>query len=85
MVLSGLALLLLDVHESCAFMLQIRGYFVIVKLAALGFLSRLEPAQASWLLAILLVVSVLSSHAPSGVRYAVPLGAGRFHGARTKG
>jgi hypothetical protein len=84
-VLSGLLLLLLDVHESCVFLLQIRGYFVIFKLAALGFLYRLEPVPASWLLVVLLVVSVVSSHAPSAIRYAAPLGSRRFRGARTKG
>ncbi|NIM00593.1 MAG: hypothetical protein GTN89_06945 [Acidobacteria bacterium] len=80
-----IALLLLDLHESCVFLLQVRGYLVILKIAVLGLVPRLDPTVAAWVLGVLVVVSVLSSHAPSRVRYAVPIGGSAFRGARTKG
>ncbi len=81
---SGLLLLLLDLYESAAFLLQIRGVVVLGKLALLVALPWLG-AWRSWLLAALVVVSVLSSHAPSRVRYFMVVGGGRIRGARTKG
>jgi len=83
--LTAAALLFLDLHESGVFLMQVRGYLVIAKLVALGLLPRLDPAAAVWLLGALMFVSVLSSHAPSRVRYHVPLGGAHFHGGRTKG
>jgi hypothetical protein len=82
---SGIAILLLDLHESGVFLLQLRGWFVIVKLGGVAVVPRIDSSAATWLLCGLLVGSVLSSHASSGVRYFIPLGRGRFRGARTKG
>jgi hypothetical protein len=86
-VTTGTALLLLDLHESGAFLLQVRGVVVLLKVAALCALlglPALEPA-AGWILVALVVLSVVFSHAPSGVRYRVLWFADRVNEARTKG
>jgi len=79
---SGSAILLLDLHESGAFLLQFRGAVVLAKLALVALLPLLAPHEA-WVLAALVVVSVVSSHAPAKLRYRVL--AGRVTGAETKG
>ncbi len=84
-LISGAAILLLDLHETGIFLLQMRGWFVVAKLAAVALVPRIEPTAAAWLLGALVVGSVVSSHAPSRVRYFIPFGGGRFTGATTKG
>jgi hypothetical protein len=81
---SGALILLLDLHESGVFLLQVRGFVVIGKIALLAALP-LFGARAGWILAALVVASVLSSHAPSTIRYFVTFGKDRFKGAKTKG
>ena len=56
---------------------------MLLKLTLLALLPVL-PAQGL-VLAGILVASVISSHASSGVRYYLLLGRGRIRGARTKG
>jgi hypothetical protein len=81
---SGVAMLLVDLHESGAFLLQVRGLVVLVKIVLLGLLPLGGPAQG-WILAGLVVFSVLSSHASSRVRYQIVFARGRVKGAETKG
>lgn len=81
---SGCAILLLDLYESCAFVLQVRGLVLLVKLAGVAVLTILPGGQAV-LLAALLLLSVVSSHAPSKVRYHLLFGRGRVRGARSPG
>jgi len=81
---SGLALLLLDLHESAVFVLQVRGLVVATKLALLAALPAFGSG-AKWVLAALLVVSVVSSHAPGRVRYRLWWGKGRFRATDSKG
>ena len=83
-IVSGLILLALDLHESAAFLLQLRGLVVLVKLGVLATLP-LYGAGAPWVLGALVVLSVLSSHASSKVRYRVLVGSGRIKGAETSG
>jgi len=82
---SGAAILLIDLHESGAFLLQLRGWFVVAKLGGVALVPRIEPDAATWLLGGILVASVISSHAASRLRYFIPLGGARVRGARTKG
>ena len=82
-VLSGLLLFAADLYESAAFLLQVRGAIVLLKLALLALLPVL-PAPG-WVLAGILSFSVISSHAPSAVRYRMLFGRGRIRGAETKG
>ncbi len=81
---SGLLIFLLDLHESGAFLLQIRGAVVLGKLALLAALPWFGTWRP-WLLGALVVISVLSSHAPSRVRYYMVIGGGKIPGARSKG
>jgi hypothetical protein len=81
---SGAALLLLDLHESAVFAFQVRGLVVASKLVLLAALPAFGNG-AKWVLAALLVVSVLSSHAPGRVRYQLWWGQGRLRATDSKG
>jgi hypothetical protein len=83
-VASGAMILLLDLHESGAFLLQVRGLVVLAKLGVLVALPHLG-AYAGWVLAGVMLVSVVSSHASSKVRYFVVLRGSGIRGAKTKG
>ncbi len=82
-VASGSLMLLLDLHETAAFLLQVRGLVVTAKILSLGLLHLLSDAQAVGLLGAVIVVSVLSSHAPGSIRHRVVVGTVR--GAETSG
>ncbi|HJP02245.1 MAG TPA: hypothetical protein QF764_10795 [Planctomycetota bacterium] len=86
-VASGAALLLLDLHESGVFLLQVRGVIVLLKIGALCALLALPAleAAAAGIMVTIVLLSVVFSHAPSNVRYRVLLFADRVSGARTKG
>jgi hypothetical protein len=83
-LLTGLALVALDSFESCAFWLQVRGVVVLGKLVLLGALPWLPAGQAP-ALAALVVVSVLSSHAPARMRYFLLVGRGRVTASDSRG
>jgi len=83
-LLTGVLLLLLDLHESAAFLLQVRGLIVILKLALVGVLPWLG-SYGTWALAAIVLVSVVSSHAPGRVRYFLLVGGSRITGGRSKG
>jgi hypothetical protein len=81
---SGASMLLVDLFESGAFLLQIRGVVVMTKLILLACISSFGSA-AVWVLAGVGFFSVISSHASSTVRYFMVWGRGRIKGAETKG
>jgi len=81
---SGGLLLLLDLHESGAFFVQVRGVVVLAKIALLAALPCLAGYEA-WIAGVLMAVSVISSHAPSRVRYRVLVGRGRIKGSESMG
>ena len=81
-VASGAAILAIDLHETAAFLCQVRGLVLVAKIAALGTLHLLGD-HAIWLLAGLVLLSVLSSHAPGAIRHRVVFGSVR--GAETHG
>ncbi len=83
-IASGALILLLDLYESAVFLLQVRGLVVIGKIGLLLALPLFER-HAAWVLAALVVVSVVFSHAPGKIRYHVILGGDRFKGAETRG
>jgi len=82
--ISGSAILLLDLHESGAFLVQIRGLVVLGKIALLASLPLLGASRPA-LLAAVLLISVVSSHAPSRVRYFLVVGRRSIMGSRSKG
>jgi hypothetical protein len=83
-LLSGLLILCLDLYESGAFLLQLRGLVVAVKLLLLALLPTFGAAGV-WVLAFVAFISVISSHASSNFRYHLVWGRGRIKGAVTKG
>ena len=83
-VISGIVLLALDLHESGVFLIQIRGLVVLVKLIALGFVHQ-DDLTAKIVVAAVILLSVISSHASSTVRYRLLFGGDRFKGATSKG
>ena len=86
-LLSGAAILALDLFESAAFLLQVRGLVVLGKLAALALLYRpgIEDGLAAAILAVLIVFSVISSHAPSKFRYRFWVPGVGVEGAKSRG
>lgn len=80
-IVTGIAILALDLHESAAFLLEVRGLVVLGKLVALMFL----PEGGAWLLGAIVLVSVVSSHAPGSIRHRVVLRRGRVHAAQSRG
>jgi hypothetical protein len=83
-IASGMSMLLIDLYESGAFLLQVRGFVLIGKLVTLALL----PLYGGWtgiVFSALFVIAVISSHAPSKVRYFVLVGRGKIHGATSKG
>ena len=83
-LLSGLLIVCLDLYESGAFLVQLRGLVVAVKLVLLASVPAFGAAGV-WVLAVVAFVSVISSHASSDFRYYLVWGRGRIKGAETKG
>jgi hypothetical protein len=83
-LLTGALVLLIDLHESCAFLLQVRGVVVLAKLGLLAALPALGAARP-WVLSGLLLISVVFSHAPSEVRHRMLVAEGRIRGGRSRG
>jgi hypothetical protein len=83
-IVSGLVLLVIDLHESGAFVLQMRGLVLVVKVGLFLALPWCAPYEAH-VLGFLIVVSVVSSHAPASFRYRLLLGKGRISCAETQG
>ena len=83
-LLSGLLIVCLDLYESGAFLLQLRGLVVAVKIILLALVPTFGAAGV-WVLAVVAFASVISSHAPSSFRYYLVWGRGRIKGAETKG
>jgi hypothetical protein len=79
---SAVLLLLLDLHETGAFVFEIRGLVVLGKVILMAFLPCFGAAQV-WVLGFLVVVSVLSSHAPASVRHRVVVRG--IRGSQTRG
>lgn len=76
---SGGALALLEVWSHGVWLIQLRGVAVLVKLGLLALAPWLAPTAAPWLLAAVIGISGVFSHAPAAVRYYSP-----FHGRRVE-
>lgn len=83
-IVSGCALLAIDLHESATALLQVRGLVVLAKLSVV-FAFVTDGSQHPWILAAMLVVSVISSHAPSSLRYYMLFGSRRLKGSNSRG
>ena len=67
---SGLSFLAIDLHASCAIVLELRGLLVLFKLALTGLVAAF-PGQAVALLGTVLVAGSIGSHLPSRFRHHV--------------
>lgn len=83
LVVAGVLVLTLDMVESPAFLIQTKGVVVLAKLAILAWIVLGEGED--WLLAPIMFVSVVSSHAPSSVRHRVLVFGDRVRGSRSNG
>jgi hypothetical protein len=83
-LLSGFLMVCLDLYESGAFLLQLRGLVTAAKLALLALLPLYGDA-AVWVVAGLAFSSVISSHASSKFRYFLVWGRGRIKGGEMRG
>ena len=83
-IVSGISIVALDLHESAAFLFQVRGAVVVGKILLLLALPWLGGYRA-WALGAITLVSVVSSHASSKVRYRMLLARGSVRGGESKG
>ncbi|MDG1499539.1 MAG: hypothetical protein P8N31_07545 [Planctomycetota bacterium] len=81
---TGLGMLALDLLESVGFLAQVRGLVLMLKIGVVLSLPVLGAATG-WALGSLMVIAVISSHAPSKVRYATWIGGGKITGGTSKG
>lgn len=82
-IASGAALVLLDFIRTAAFLLQVRGAVLLLKIAAVLLFSRLGSGHLL-LLVVLFLTSVLISHAPGSIRHRMLACGGRIRGANTR-
>jgi hypothetical protein len=67
---TGLAFLAIDLHASCAILLELRGLLILLKLALTGLVA-VFPGQAVALLGAVLVAGSIGSHLPGRFRHHV--------------
>lgn len=72
-LLTGVLLLLTDLHATCSFLSEARGVAVIGKLIVLGLVS-VFPEHAVALLVSVVLIGAISSHLPKRYRHHVVLG-----------
>lgn len=83
-LLSGFLMVCLDLYESGAFLLQLRGMVTACKLVLLALLP-LFGGAAVWVVAAVAFCSVISSHASSKFRYYLVWGRGKIKGGEMRG
>jgi hypothetical protein len=83
-LITGGLVLALDLHESAAFLAQVRGLVVLGKLIALALILSID-GNHGWACGLLVAASVIFSHAPSSLRYFVLIGRGRIRGSTSRG
>lgn len=67
-IVSGSLMMLMDIISNPVWLVQIRGLVIALKLIMLVFLGS-YPAWDGYLLALIIVISGVISHAPGKVRY----------------
>jgi hypothetical protein len=77
-------MLAIDVHETAAVLLQVRGVVVLVEIALFCLLPWLGAAAPAVRCAAS-VLATVSSHAPSAMRYRLLSGRGPLHGGSSRG
>ncbi len=67
-LVSGSLMILIDVVPNPVWLVQVRGLVIILKLILLLFLGR-YPSLDGYLLAVIIIMSGVISHAPGKLRY----------------
>lgn len=67
-IATGVSLLALELHESCAVLAEARGLATLVKLALLA-LAHAQPAWAPLLLGVAVLLASVASHMPGEWRH----------------
>jgi len=65
---SGALMMLIDIISNPVWLVQIRGLVIVIKLILLAFLGT-YPDWGSFLLAVIIIISAVISHAPGKLRY----------------
>lgn len=83
-VASGVALLATDLHATFAFLLQVRGLLVLLKIALTASVLFFWEARVPLLVAAL-TLGAAGSHMPGSLRHRLIFGQGKFIGDRRNG
>ena len=67
-LVSGVLMMLMDIASNPVWMVQVRGLVILFKLILLALLGSI-PGWDSFLLAVIIVISAVISHAPGKLRY----------------
>ena len=67
-LVSGVLMMAIDIVSNPVWIVQVRGLVIFLKLILLAFLGS-NPSLDGWLLAVIIIMSGIISHAPGQLRY----------------
>ena len=67
-LVSGVLMMVMDIAANPVWIVQVRGFVIIVKLILLALMVS-YPAWGSFLLLVIIIISAVISHAPGKLRY----------------
>ena len=67
-LVSGALMMVIDIVSNPVWVVQVRGLAIFLKLILLAFLGS-YPSLDGWLLAVIIIISAVISHAPGKLRY----------------
>jgi len=67
-LVSGVLMMLMDIASNPVWLIQVRGVVILLKLILLVLLG-ISPGWDSFLLAVIIIISAVISHAPGKLRY----------------
>jgi hypothetical protein len=67
-LVSGVLMMLMDIAANPVWIVQVRGVAIEVKMVLLAFLGS-NPGWDNFLLAVIIIISAVVSHAPGKLRY----------------
>ena len=67
-LVSGVLMMLMDITANPVWIVQVRGIVIMLKLLLLALLGS-NPGWDSFLLAVIIIISAVISHAPGKLRY----------------
>ena len=67
-LISGTLMMLMDMISNPVWIVQVRGLAIVLKVVLLMFLGS-HPSWDSFLMAVIIIISAIISHAPGNLRY----------------